>query len=101
MISDPYLTLYTQNAEYGPRNNRQRQLPAGTILLSSPEARKNKLGYGAYTYMDENENWVTASGRYVQEFFKERRPPREEVLVTSRAVPLPENIESWYVLQVL
>jgi len=101
MLSDPYVTLYTQNSEYGPRSNRKRQLPVGMVLLSSPEARKNKLGYGAYTYMDENENWVTVSGRYVQEFFKERRPPREEVLVTSRAVPIPGNTESWYVFQVL
>jgi hypothetical protein len=101
MLSDPFITLFTQNSEFGPKSNRQRQLPAGTILLSSPEARKNKLGYGAYTYMDESENWVTVSGRYVQEFYKERRPPREEVLVTSRAVPIPENIESWFVFQVL
>jgi len=50
--------------------------------------------------MDENENWVTVSGRYVQEFFKERRPPREEIVATSRAVPLPANIESWYILWV-
>ena len=101
MLNDPFLTLYVQNAEYGPKSNRKRQLPIGMGLLVSPEARKNKLGYGAYTYMDENENWVTVSGRYVQEFFKERRPPREEVLVTSRAVPIPEDTESWYVFQVL
>jgi hypothetical protein len=51
--------------------------------------------------MDESEKWVTVSGRYVQQFFKERRPPREEVLVTSRAVPIPANTESWAVLQAL
>ena len=101
MLNDPYVTLYTQNAEYGPRSKRQRQLPMGMVILSSPEARQNKLGYGAYTYMDENETWQTVSGRYVQEFFKERRPPREETLVTSRAVLIPANIESWYVFQVL
>ena len=101
MLSDPDVTLYTQNAEYGPKNARVRQLPAGMVLLASSVARENKLGYGAYTYMDENGNWVTVSGRYVQEFFKERRPPREEVLVTSRAVPIPANTESWFVFQVL
>jgi hypothetical protein len=97
-LSDPFVTLYTQNAEYGPRNDRKRQLPVGVVIFSSPEARQNKLGYGAVTYMDENENWVTVSGRYVQQFFKERRPPREEVLVTSRAVPIPGNMESWAIL---
>jgi hypothetical protein len=71
------------------------------VIFGSPEARQNKLGYGAVTYMDESENWVTVSGRYVQQFFKERRPPREEVLVTSRAVPIPANTESWSVLQAL
>jgi len=101
MLSDPRVTLYTQDAEYGPKNNRQRQLPVGMVLFVSPDARKNKLGYGAYTYMDEDDNWVTVSGRYVQEFFKQRRPPKEEVLVTSRAVPMPYDVESWYVLQAL
>jgi len=98
-LSDPFVTIYTQNAEYGPRGGRRRQLPIGTVIFSSPEARQNKLGYGAVTYMDENENWVTVSGRYIQQFFKERRPPREEVLVTSRAVPIPGNIESWAILK--
>ena len=101
MLTDPYVTLYTQNAEYGPKTDRQRHLPIGMVLLVSPEARQNKLGYGAYTYMDENENWVTVSGRYIQQFFKERRPPREEVLVVSRAVPIPADTESWAIMSVL
>ena len=100
-LADPFVTLYTQNAEYGPRSNRKRQLPVDTILLVSSESRQNKLGYGAVTYMDENEDWQTVSGRYVQQFFKERRPPREEILVTSRAVPLPANIESWFIFKVI
>ena len=101
VLTDPFVPLYTQMAEYGPKGNRQRYLPAGTVLFVSQEARRNKLGYGAVTYMDENEEWRTVSGRYVQQFFKERRPPREEVLVTSRAVPIPANTESWSVFQVL
>jgi hypothetical protein len=100
VLSDPFVPLYTQMAEYGPKGSRTRYLPAGMVLFCTAEARQNKLGYGAVTYMDENENWVTVSGRYVQEFYKERRPPREEVLVTSRAVPLPANTESWSVYQV-
>ena len=101
ILTDPFVPLYTQRAEYGPKGNRQRYLPAGMVLFLTQESRQNKLGYGAVTFMDENENWQTVSGRYVQQFFKERRPPREEVLVTSRAVPLPANTESWSVFQVL
>jgi hypothetical protein len=101
VLTDPYVPLYTQRAEYGPKGNRQRFLPAGMVLFITEESRQNKLGYGAYTFMDESENWQTVSGRYVQQFFKERRPPREEVVVTSRAVPLPANTESWSVFQVL
>ena len=101
VLTDPFVPLYTQRAEYGPRGGRKRYLPAGMVLFVTQEARQNKLGYGAVTYMDESENWRTVSGRYVQQFFKERRPPREEVLVTSRAVPIPANTESWSVFQVL
>ena len=101
VLTDPFVPLYTQRAEYGPKGKRQRYLPAGMMIFVTQEARRNKLGYGAVTYMDESENWQTVSGRYVQQFFKERRPPREEVLVTSRGVPLPENTESWSVLQAL
>jgi hypothetical protein len=101
VLSDPFVPLYTQMAEYGPKGNRQRYLPAGMVIYATAEARQNRLGYGAVTFMDENEEWVTASGRYIQQFFKERRPPREEVLVTSRAVPIPKNTESWYIQKVL
>ena len=101
VLSDPFVPLYTQMAEYGPKGNRQRYLPVGMVIFGTQEARQNKLGYGAYTYMDENEEWVTASGRYIQQFFKERKPPREEVLVTSRSVPIPKSTESWSVFQVL
>ena len=101
VLADPFVPLYTQMAEYGPKSNLKRYLPAGMVLFGSPEARQNKLGYGAVTFMDDNGKWVTVSGRYIQQFFKEQRPPREEVLVTSRAVPLPSNVESWSVLQAL
>lgn len=101
MLSEPFVTLYTQNSEYGGKTNRQRHLPEGMVLFTSSDARRNKLGYGAYTYMDESESWQTVSGRYIQQFFKERRPPREEILVLSRACPIPYNVESWYVLQAL
>jgi hypothetical protein len=101
VLNDPSVPLYVQMAEFGPKGNRQRLLPAGMVIFASPEARQNKLGYGAVTIMDENEEWVTVSGRYVQEFFKERRPPREEILVTSRAVPIPGNTESWSVVQAM
>jgi hypothetical protein len=101
VLSDPFVPLYTQMAEYGPKGDRRRYLPAGMVIFGTQEARQNKLGYGAVTIMDENENWVTVSGRYVQQFFKERKPPREEVLVTSRVVPIPKNTESWSVFQVL
>jgi len=101
VLADPFVPLYTQRAEYGPKGHRQRYLPAGMVIFETQEARQNKLGYGSVTYMDENEEWVTVAGRYIQQFFKERRPPREEVLVTSRAVPIPANTESWSVLQAL
>jgi hypothetical protein len=101
MLSDPFVTLYTQNAEFGGKSNRQRFLPAGTVLFVTRESKQNKLGFGAVTLMDEAEQFRTVSGRYVQEFFRERRPAREEVLVTSRAVPIPFNTESWAVMQVL
>lgn len=101
MLTDPHVTLYTQNSEYGPRSNRQRHLPAGMVLFESSDARKNSLGYGAHTYMDEAKEWQTVSGRYIQQLFKERRPPKEELLVLSRACPIPYNVESWAVLQAL
>jgi hypothetical protein len=101
MLSDPYVMLYTQNAEFGGKSNRQRFLPVGCVLFVTRESKQNKLGYGSVTLMGEDEKFRTMSGRYIQEFFRERRPAREEVLVTSRAVPIPFNTESWAIMQVL
>lgn len=101
MLMDPYVTLYVQNSEYGPKGARKRHLPAGTVLFNSAEARKNKLGYGAFTFKDDAGQWQTESGRYIQQVFGERRPPRDEIVATSRPCPIPENVESWFVLQAL
>jgi len=99
VLTDPWVTLYTQNSTIP--GTTTPHLPPGTVMYVSPDAKRNKIGFGAHMWQDPDGQWHWAPGRYIQEFHKEARPPREETLVTSRAMPIPFDMRSWYVQKVL
>ena len=69
--------------------------------MLSAEAMQNRLMYGAETIVDENENCITVEGRYVPEFFVDRRHRTFTVLMTSRPLPAPYKSDSWWSAKVL
>lgn len=104
MIGDPSLTLWTHNWTYADsRNVRHRYLPAGTMLLISPQAKQNKMGYGAWLGKDpQTKQWQWYKGEYFQQYDDSKvDPPRDILTVTSRPLAIPGNIDSWYRLDAL
>ena len=102
-LRDPMVDIYTYNAIYrDPDTERVRKfIPDNVVLMHTSEARNNSLFYGAVTIMDEDEEWRTVEGRYVPEAFRVRRPPSELIQVTSRPIPVPRNVDSWFVMYVM
>jgi len=99
-LRDPYLDIYTQRSMYGPKSARKRHLPANMIVLMTAEGRQNKMVFGAYDFM-VNGQFRTISGEFIREDFHDDRAAKKEVVFTSRAMPMPENVESWLVASVI
>jgi len=99
---DPFLDFYTQESEYYniETGQMERHLPIGTVILTTAESRRNRFVYGSIDYMESGQ-FRTVSGEFIREEWYDDRAATTEVLVTSRAVPIPANINSWLVAHVL
>ena len=96
------LDLYTYDGTYKDENGAViPYLDEGRILMLSAEAMQNRLLYGAVTIINENESFETIEGRYVPEFFVDRRARTHTVLMTSRPLPVPFMSDSWWTARVL
>jgi len=93
---DPFIDFYTQESEYYDdiSGTMKRHLPAGSLILVTPQAKRNRYAYGAIDYM-ENGQFKSVSGEFIREEWHDDRAATSEILVTSRAVPVPSNINSW------
>jgi len=98
---DPFLDFYTQESEYYDdlTGEVKRHLPVGSLILATPESKRNHFVNGAIDYM-ENGQFKTMSGEFVKEEWYDDRAATSEILVTSRAVPKPGNINSWLIANV-
>ena len=67
------------------------------ILQSSQE--QNMMLYGAITYIDDNENRVTAMNEYVPYVLTIKESAERRLIVSSKPLPLPADIDSWCVLK--
>jgi len=73
----------------------------GRVLMLTPEARQNRILYGAETIIPEDSTEpVTVEGRYVPEVFTDRRAKTKTFLVTQRAMPAPYKDDSWWTAKV-
>lgn len=73
--------------------------PKTAILFSSRE--RNFMLYGAVTYLDKSGEYVSEMNEYVPYVVSEYDPPMKKLVVSSRALPMPRDIESWLVLKEL
>jgi len=99
---DPFLKFFTQESEYYDdiTGTMKRHLPEGSIILVTPQSKQNRFAYGSIDYM-ENGEFRTVSGEFIREEWHDDRAATSEVVVTSRAVPVPSNINSWLVATVM
>ena len=70
----------------------------GTVIMQS-SLERNMMLYGAVTYIGENDEYVSAMGRYVPYVVTEKDPPMKKLIVSSRPLPMPRDLESWYVMK--
>lgn len=91
-----YLDDWTNPAE----PVQKPMVPEGTVALFSTNANYT-LYFGPVTILDKNENFITVDGEMVPETYITREPAARYLKLSSRPLPVPHEVNSWYVAKVL
>lgn len=76
-------------------------VPAGTVMLGSSSARSDIL-YGSVTLTDQaTNNFVTYEGSRIPDSWIKKDPAARILQLYSRPLPVPHEVDSWYVAKVL
>lgn len=76
-------------------------VPAGTVTLLSSRANYT-MGYGAVTLIDKDSGaFVTYEAERVPDQWIAKRPDRQFLALQSRPLPIPREVDSWFVAKVL
>lgn len=70
----------------------------GTVIMQSSQ-EKNYMLYGAVTYIDNNGSDFVCVNDYAAYLSTSQDPPVRKLIVASRPLPMPAQINSWYVLK--
>ena len=76
----------------------QPMMPEKTIILARTGMAKRI--YGAVTQMDELGEFITIEGERVPKKWSDSENEVKKIKVTSRPLPVPEDIDDWYVATV-
>lgn len=95
-----YLNVYEYNEYYVDENDDLLPLvDAGTVIMQSSRER-NVMLHGAVTYLNhKTREYVTSMSEYTPYVVAEEDPPMRKLVLSSRVLPMPNDIESWYVLK--
>lgn len=76
-------------------------VPEGTVMLGSSNARSSML-YGAVTLTDQNTNqFMTYEGSRIPDSWIKKDPASRILQLYSRPLPVPHEVDSWFIAKVL
>lgn len=76
-------------------------VPAGHIAILSTQA-KYSINYGAVSLLDDlTKRWRTYEEMLVPHDWIEHNPDRHFIAIESHPLPVPHEVDSWYIAQVL
>lgn len=100
------LDIYSYNEWYldnwtDPENPTQKPLVPDNHVALLSTAAEYSMCYGAVTLLDSaTENFVTVEGQMVPESWIERRPSRRFLQLNSKPLPVPHEVDSWFIAKV-
>lgn len=99
-VADLGCEIYTYDEWYVDDNDvEQPMIPPGMVIMASSKGI-GSFEYGAVTQLDDGK-YVTYAEEAVPKRWTVNEQDIEKLRLTSRPVPRPDNVDSWYVLQVL
>lgn len=95
------LDIYKYNEWYLDEDkNLQPLVPDGSLAMLSSKANYS-MAYGAITLLNEDGVFITVEGKAVPDTWIERNPSRRFLQLNSSPLPVPHEVDSWYVASVL
>lgn len=102
-LSSLGLDIYSYDEWYFDEESQTEKsmVPAGTILVGSTRSRSSML-YGAVTLMDAATNsFRTYEGARIPDTWVQKNPAARFLQINSRPLPVPHEVDSWYVAKVI
>lgn len=102
-ISSLGLDIYSYDEWYFDEDSdtEKPMVPAGNLILGSTRARSSML-YGAVTLTNEvTKNFTTYEGSRIPDSWIQKDPAARFLQIHSRPLPVPHEVDSWYVAKVL
>lgn len=95
-----YLNVYEYNEYYVNEDDELVPLiDPGTVIMQSSRER-NYMLHGVVTYLNHRtRDYVSSMSEYTPYVVAEEDPPMRKLVLASRALPMPNDIESWSVLK--
>lgn len=101
------IDIYSYNEWYlddwtDEENPEQKPLVPENYLALLSTAAEYSINYGAVTILDEQtKKFVTVEAKTVPETWVERRPARRFLQISSKPLPVPHEVDSWFVAKVV
>ena len=92
-----YTEWYTIEDENGKPALKPIVDPETVIIQSSKE--RNSMLYGVITHIVKGGNFITHMDSYVPRTWFTENPSQKFVEISSRPLPMPHDLKSWYVLK--
>lgn len=97
-LNELNLEIYTYDEWFLDDNgDEQPMIPEYTVIIGS--VGMNRRFYGAVTQM-ENGKFVTIEGARVPKVWNDEDNDIRKVRITSRPLPVPDDVDAWYILTV-
>lgn len=91
--------VYTYTEFYPDENGDLKSIidPETCLIMSSTE--QNSMLYGSVTLLDKNGDYMNYMEEYVPNTWFTQKPPQRFMSISSRPLPMPHNLDSWFVLK--
>ena len=95
--------VFTYNEHYeDPTTKELKPLIPKNKMICLPSDMNAELAYGQHTYMDQRtQKWYTDNSGRTPDQWVEKNPDRKMVAMYSRPMPVPKEVNAWYVMDVL
>lgn len=104
-LNSPNVDIYTSSDVYldnwtDPDKPTIKPLVPGNVVMLASSSANYMMAHGLCSYIDTNENWVTAETERLLRSYVLRSPDRRMLEAMSRPLPIPDKVDSWFVAEV-